>query len=65
MVKHEGHYTCDICHKFIRPKRKGKRTGEKIVNHLYKIWKDLITGSYKVFHTKAHKKCLDQLNKKW
>ena len=58
----KGHYICDICHEYIRPKRNGKSTKEKVVNHLLKIWKDFMTGSYGTFYTKAHKECLDRLN---
>ena len=57
----KGNYVCDICHKYIRPKRNGKKTGQIIIKHLLKIWKDLKTGSYKTYYTKAHKKCFDKL----
>lgn len=54
----KGHYICGICHEYIRPKRQGKRTGQKIVNYLLKIWKSSLTGSYYEYHTKAHAVCL-------
>ena len=57
----KGHYICSIYHKYIRPKRQGKLTGQKVVNYLLKIWKDIITESYGTYHTKAHEKCLKKL----
>lgn len=60
----KGHYICGICHKYIRTKRQGKRTGQKVVNYLLRIWKSSLTGSYYEYHVKAHKKCFADIKEK-